>query len=61
MANEKYYQHLTGSLNYLTVYSRPDIVFAVSKLSQFNSAPTASHLNAAPLISTLDSLRELGE
>jgi hypothetical protein len=35
MANEKYYQHITGSLNrrlHLT------IAFAVSKLTQFNSA-----------------------
>jgi hypothetical protein len=47
MANEKYYQHVTGSLNHLATYSRPDIAFAVSKLSQFNSAPTATHLNAA--------------
>lgn len=47
MANEKYYQRVTGSLNHLTVYSRPDIAFAISKLSQFNSAPTATHLNAA--------------
>jgi hypothetical protein len=47
MANEKYYGHVTGSLNHLAIYTRPDIVFAVSKLSQFNSAPTATHLTAA--------------
>jgi Reverse transcriptase (RNA-dependent DNA polymerase) len=47
MANEKYYQHVTGSLNHLAVYTRPDIAFAVSKLAQFNSAPTATHLKAA--------------
>jgi hypothetical protein len=47
MCNAKYYQHLTGSLNHLAVYSRPDIAFAVSKLSQFNANPTATHLKAA--------------
>jgi Reverse transcriptase (RNA-dependent DNA polymerase) len=47
MANEKYYQHVTGSLNHLAVYTRPDISFAVSKLAQFMSSPTATHLNAA--------------
>src|SRR5436305_15192121 len=31
------YQELTGSLNHLAVFSRSDIVFAISKLSQFNS------------------------
>jgi hypothetical protein len=47
MANEKCYQHIIGSLNHFTVFSRPDIASAVSKLSQFNSAPTATHLTAA--------------
>src|SRR5438876_8173279 len=31
--NVKLYQELIGSLNHLAVFSRPDIVFAVSKLS----------------------------
>src|SRR5438045_9770903 len=31
------YQELTGSLNYVAVFSRLDVAFAVSKLSQFNS------------------------
>ena len=35
------------SLNYLAVFTRPDISFVVSKLSQFNSNPTTSHLKAA--------------
>jgi hypothetical protein len=47
MCNIKYYQTLTGSLNHLAVFTRPDISFAVSKLSQFNSSPTTSHLKAA--------------
>ena len=47
MCNPEYYQHLTGSLNHLAVFTRPDIAFAASKLAQFNSNPTAIHLNAA--------------
>lgn len=41
------YQELTGSLNHCAVFSRPDISFAVSKLSQFNSDPTETHMKAA--------------
>jgi hypothetical protein len=41
------YQELTGSLNHLAITSRPDIAFAVSKLCQFNSKPTFTHLKAA--------------
>jgi hypothetical protein len=41
------YQELTGSLNHLAVFSRPDIAFAVSKLSQFNSNSTNTYLKAA--------------
>lgn len=45
--NQTNYQELIGSLNHLAVYSRPDISFAVSKLAQFNSEPTITHLRAA--------------
>jgi hypothetical protein len=47
MCNAEYYQHVTGSLNHLEVYTRPDIAFAVSKLTQFNSNTTMTHLKAA--------------
>jgi len=47
MCNIEYYQRLTGSLNHLAVFTRPDIAFAASKLAQFNSNPTAIHLIAA--------------
>ena len=47
ICNILYYQKLTGSLNHLAVYTRPDIAFAVSKLAQFNSNPTFTHLKAA--------------
>jgi len=45
--NQLEYMEITGSLNHLAVYSRPDIAFAVSTLSQFNSDPTTTHLQAA--------------
>jgi hypothetical protein len=32
---------------YLAVYTRPDIMFAASKLAQFNSNPSMQHYNAA--------------
>jgi hypothetical protein len=41
------YQEIVGSLNHLAVYSRPDISFSVSKLSQFLTEPTETHLSAA--------------
>ena len=47
LANPTSYQQLTGSLNHLAITSCPDIAFAVSKLCQFNSKPTATHLKAA--------------
>jgi hypothetical protein len=45
--NQHLYQEIMGSLNHLAVYSRPDISFAVSRLSQFNKDPTETHLKAA--------------
>ncbi|XP_073816655.1 ecdysteroid phosphate phosphatase isoform X1 [Musca autumnalis] len=41
------YQSLIGALNYLSVYSRPDITHIVSKLAQFNSHPEKEHFIAA--------------
>jgi hypothetical protein len=51
-ANEKradltLYKELMGSLNHLAIFTRPDISFAVSKLSQFNQEANLTHLNAA--------------
>lgn len=36
------YQSVIGSLMYLCVWTRPDIAYAISYLSQFNNKPTAS-------------------
>ena len=47
LANPQQYQELVGSLNHCAVYSRPDIAFAVSQLSQFLQKPTFTHLKAA--------------
>jgi hypothetical protein len=41
------YQSLVGSLNWLTVTTRPDISTAVSLLAQFQSNPSPGHLDAA--------------
>jgi len=41
--NPKEYQELTGSINYLTIFSRPDISYSVSKLLQFNSKLMTTH------------------
>ena len=47
LVNPTSYQELTGSLNHLAITSRPDIEFPVSRLCQFNSKPTLTHLKAA--------------
>lgn len=41
------YRRIIGRLLYLTI-SRPDISFAVNKLSQYMAAPRTSHLDATP-------------
>src|SRR5436305_6824472 len=47
LCNVKLYQELTGSLNHLSVFSRPDITFAVFKLSKYNFNPTTTHFKTA--------------
>jgi hypothetical protein len=44
LCDQTSYQELTGSLNYLAITSHPDITSAVSKLCQFNSKLTFTHL-----------------
>jgi ribonuclease HI len=41
------YRSITGSIMHLAVYTRPDIMFAASKLAQFNSNPSMQHYRAA--------------
>ncbi|KAI7964121.1 hypothetical protein MJO29_004548 [Puccinia striiformis f. sp. tritici] len=41
------YRAIVGSLNYLSILTRPDISYAVSKLSQFLENPGISHYKAA--------------
>lgn len=43
----KKYQSLIGSLLYLSISTRPDISYAVNKLSQFNVNPHSEHWSAA--------------
>jgi hypothetical protein len=40
------YKSIIGALQYLSL-TRPDISFAVNKLSQFMHKPTTTHLTAA--------------
>ena len=49
-ATVKDYQGMVGSLLYLAVYSRPDILYAVVKLSQFSTNPSLIHLAAVKRI-----------
>lgn len=41
------YRELIGSLMFLALYTRPDILFAVTKLSQYNSNPGKQHWHQA--------------
>ena len=47
LCDVKMYQELMSSLNHLSVFTRPDIAFAISKLSKFNANPTTTHFKAA--------------
>ena len=42
-----YYQSIIGSQMYAMLCTKPDLAFAISQLSQFNSCPTNAHLAAA--------------
>jgi len=44
------FQQLIGSLLYIMLGTRPDIAFAVTKLSQFAANPSQDHLNKAMYI-----------
>ena len=40
------YQSMLGSIMYIMLQTRPDIAYAISKLSQFSSNPTERHFQA---------------
>jgi len=44
--DKRSYQAAVGSIMFLMIGSRPDIAFAISTLSRFNSSPTKAHWNA---------------
>ena len=47
LVDQRNYLSIIGSLMYAALGTRPDIAFAVTKLSQYNHEPRTSHLTAA--------------
>jgi hypothetical protein len=47
LADTELYRRKIGSFMHLAIFTRADIAYAVSKLSQFNSNPSVIHLGAA--------------
>ena len=47
LADKKPYQEIVGSLIYVMTSTRPDLSFIVTKLSQYMSNPTNTHLSMA--------------
>ena len=47
LADHRLYREIVGSLIYLMIATRPDICYAVTKLSQHMSKPTNAHLGLA--------------
>ena len=50
LADERLYQQIVGSLQYLSTMTRPDITYAVSTVAKFCSKPTKVHFTAVKRI-----------
>ena len=50
LANAKLYREIVGSLIYVMTGTRPDLCFAVTKLSQQMSNPTSEYFNLAKYV-----------
>lgn len=46
-ADETLYHSILGSMMYLMLCTRPDLAFAIGRLSKYSSNPTTEHLKAA--------------
>jgi hypothetical protein len=46
VADERLYQQIVGSLQYLSTMTRPDITYAVSTVAKLCSRPTKVHFTA---------------
>ena len=61
LVEQQYYQSIVGSLMYAMLGTRPDIGYAESQLSQFNSNPNTTHLNIAKhVLKYLNGASDLG-
>ena len=55
------YQHLVGTLLYLTVWTRPDLVFATQQLAKWSHDPHWKHMEAAKrVLKYLKGTKDLG-
>jgi len=55
------YRQVIGSLLYISIWTRPDISFAIGKLSKFNNHPTMDAIHAAQwLLQYLRCTKQLG-
>jgi hypothetical protein len=46
-ADRELYRRIIGKIMHLMIYTRPNLAYAISKLSQYNSDPSAEHLAVA--------------
>jgi hypothetical protein len=55
------YQHLVGKLLYLTVWTRPDLVFATQQLAKWSHDPHEKHMKAAKrVLAYLKGTKDIG-